>query len=801
MGLSGRGLVRGDGVSGVLAATIQVSVLACVFLSGDGFRGVRGVGDFGHRAGPLQQTAYGEAPHRPQSEGTRAMARLLRELGENFDQKLIEQRPDPNLARYVRNLKPPLDLRGQALLDAKEAYDLLLSGRSSEAVQRFQRIKDTVVLHRSLFDSTFFSVVREYLAISYLRMGEQDNCLHQHGADSCLLPISGSGIHTLQNGSRGAIREYTEILNENSGNLTARWLLNLAYMTLGEYPQSVPEAWLIPPAVFKSEHEMKRFYDVAPQLGVDASGLAGGCILEDFDGDGYIDIMVSSSGLDAVRDQLRYFHNNGDGTFSDRTSEAGLTGIIGGMNLVQADYNNDGYPDVLVLRGGGLLGSIAQQPPSLLRNNGDGTFDDVTREAGLFSLHPTQTAAWADYDNDGWLDLFIGVESSAVPYFGLPLYQNFPAPKEQPCRLYHNNRDGTFTEVASQVGLAVVGYVKGVAWGDYNNDGLPDLFISRMYGPSLLFRNDGRDATGNWKFTQVAVMEPSQSFVTWFWDFNNDGWLDIFVSGYSTTGAAYSAGQVAAGYLGLPHTAELPRLYRNDGGKGFTDVTREAGLNRVLYAMGGNFGDLDNDGWPDFYVGTGAADYRSLVPNRMFRNVDGRTFQDVTTSADVGHLQKGTAVAFGDINNDGTQDIYAVLGGELPGDGFQRALFLNPGFGNHWITLRLEGVQTNRSAIGARIKVTVDTEHGRRDIYATVSSGGTFGASTLQQEIGLGDAMAIRSVEITWPTSRTVQTFENVAMDQIVKIREGDADPVPLKLNKFTVSPDSAPSHPHHSHH
>src|SRR5712692_10235016 len=218
---------------GVLAAKFQISVLACVFLTGDG---VRAVGDPGHRAGRVQQTGHGEGPHHPQSEGTRAMARLLRELGENFDQKLIEQRPDPNLARYVRNLKPPLDLRGQAFLGAKEAYDLLLSGRSREAVQQFQRIKDTVVRDRSLFDSTFFSVVREYLAISYLRMGEQDNCLNQHGADSCLLPVRGSGIHTIENGSRGAIREYTEILNENPGNLTARWLLNLAYMTLGEYP-------------------------------------------------------------------------------------------------------------------------------------------------------------------------------------------------------------------------------------------------------------------------------------------------------------------------------------------------------------------------------------------------------------------------------------------------------------------------------------------------------------------------------------------------------------------------------------
>src|SRR5260370_31401333 len=221
-------------------------------------------------------------------------------------------------------------------------------------------------------------------------------------------------------------------------------------MSVGEYSGSVPKNWLLPPEIFKSEYEIKRFYDLSSQMGVKSSGLAGCVVLEDFDRDGYIDIMVSSSGLDEDRDQLRYYHNNGNGTFSDYTERAGLTGLIGGSNLVQADFDNDGFPDVLVLRGGGLIGTLAQQPPSLLRNNGDGTFDDVTERAGLLAFHPAQTASWADYDNDGLLDLFIGVQSSAVPYFELPLYQDFPRLREQPCKLYHNIGDGTFTEVASQ---------------------------------------------------------------------------------------------------------------------------------------------------------------------------------------------------------------------------------------------------------------------------------------------------------------------------------------------------------------
>jgi hypothetical protein len=171
----------------------------------------------------------------------------------------------------------------------------------------------------------------------------------------------------------------------------------------------------------------------------------------------------------------------------------------------------------------------------------------------------------------------------------------------------------------------------------------------------------------------------------------------------------------------------------------------------------------------------------------MFRNAEGKVFQDVTTSADVGHLQKGGAIAFGDINNDGAQDLYAVLGGELPGDAARRALFLNPGFGNHWITLRLEGVRSNRSAIGARIRVSVASERGIRDIYATVSSGGSFGASTLQQLVGLGKASSIRSIEVRWPTTGQVQILKDIEMDQIIRIREGEIAPIPVRIKRFSV--------------
>src|ERR1051325_768311 len=211
-------------------------------------------------------------------------------------------------------------------------------------------------------------------------------------------------------------------------DLSARWLLNIAYMTLGEYPDKVPPKWLIPPKTFASDYDIKRFHDVPGPLGLDVTRLSSGCIVDDFDNDGFLDVMISSFGL---RDQLQFFHNNGDGTFSDRTLAAGLQGEVGVLNLIQTDYNNDGFLDVFILRGA-WFGEEGRHPNSLLRNNGNGTFEDVTEEAGLLSFHPTQTAVWFDYNGDGWLDLFVGNESN-----GGPVHR---------CELFRNNGNGTFTE-------------------------------------------------------------------------------------------------------------------------------------------------------------------------------------------------------------------------------------------------------------------------------------------------------------------------------------------------------------------
>jgi hypothetical protein len=401
---------------------------------------------------------------------------------------------------------------------------------------------------------------------------------------------------------------------------------------------------LIPESRFASETKLPEFPEIAASAGLDVFGHAGGAVVEDFDGDGLLDVMVTSSG---PMDQMHLFHNNGDGTFRDVTRRSGLMGETGGLNLILTDYNNDGSPDVLVLRGG-WWGKQGAYPISLLRNNGNGTFDDVTEEAGLQVSGPTQTAAWADFDGDGWLDLFVGIESQEGD--------------RHRSLLFHNNRNGTFTEIGAASGLGDLGFVKGVAWGDYNNDGRPDLYVSVMRGKNHLFRNDGPRATNDvakgWVFTDVTeaagVAQQSNSFATWFFDYDNDGWPDIFVAGYSLDASS----DIGAFEMGMPVKAEKPKLYRNMHDGTFKDMSAETHLDRVILTMGANFGDLDNDGWLDVYLGTGDSTYQALLPNRMFRNDVGVRFEDVTTAGDFGHLQKGHAIAFADLRRNGFEDVF-----------------------------------------------------------------------------------------------------------------------------------------------
>jgi hypothetical protein len=418
------------------------------------------------------------------------MASRLRRLAEATDTRRISfihnRRAETVWRRYLeeRNTETRLDL---ALWAGVEAFNAGATERAIQYLLEFRELAEVAGLPNT---APRHRAGRDWLALAYLRLGEQENCLAHHGAESCLMPIRGGGLHRATRGSRLALNEFGALLRDYPDDLRYRWLYNLAAMTLGKYPAGVPAEWRIPASAFDSGVAFPRFHDVATEAGVAVNGLSGGIVLEDLDGDGLLDVMASSWDL---RDPIRYFRNDGRGRFEERTEEAGLTGITGGLNLVHADYDNDGDADVLVLRGA-WLAAQGHHPNSLLRNDGDGTFEDVALEAGL--AHP-------------------------------------------------------------------------------------------------------------------------------------------------------------------------------------------------LVPMGSNYGDIDGDGLPDDYFGTGEHSLATLVPNRMFRNAAGRRFEDVTAAGGFGHLQKGHGIAFGDIDNDGDQDIYAVMGGAYAGDVYPNVLSENPGTPHHWLTLEL----------------------------------------------------------------------------------------------------------------
>jgi hypothetical protein len=227
------------------------------------------------------------------------------------------------------------------------------------------------------------------------------------------------------------------------------------------------------------------------------------------------------------------------------------------------------------------------------------------------------------------------------------------------------------------------------------------------------------------------------------------------------------------GQIYLLH-AETPKLYHNNHDGTFTDVSSAMHLDRAILTMGANFGDMDNDGWLDVYLGTGDSTYQALLPNRMFRNAEGRVYQDVTTAVDMGHLQKGHGVAFADLRRNGTEDLFEEMGGAQPGDVYQSALYRNPGNGNHSITISLEGVKSNSAAFGARIDVVVK-EPGdvERHIFRTVGYGSSFGGNPLRQHIGVGRAKRVESMTVTWPTTGVMDRMRDVPVDTSYSLREG----------------------------
>jgi tetratricopeptide (TPR) repeat protein len=614
------------------------------------------------------------------------------------------------------------------------------------------------LLAKSASAAELVEALEEVLGTGYLRRASlPDRSNHPPVNQSWLIPSHPGAPQAKPSDVAKAIEHLTKSLAYDRSKTEIQWLLNLAHMMNGTYPAGVPKEILIAPSVFASKEDLGRFPDVAPAAGVDVYGTAGGAIADDFDNDGLLDIVTSE--IDDCA-PLHYFHNNGNGTFTDRAVKGGLADQTGGLNIIQADYNNDGCVDILVLRGGWEF----PRRRSLLRNNCDGTFTDVTAQSGLLEpIRSSQSAVWADIDNDGKLDLFIANENA-------------------PAQLFLNLGDGTFADISNEAGIGQRAFSKAVVSADYDNDGYPDFYVSNSNGQGFLYHNNG-DRTFSEVSGPAGVKANRYSFASWFFDYDNDGWPDLFVTSYF-----FSAEEPARSYLGLPRKGETLKLFKNMQDGTFRDVTAETGLDRVFLPMGANFGDIDNDGYPDIYLGMGTPSFATVFPNTLLHNQEGKRFVDISTSSGTGAISKGHGVAFADFDNTGEEDIFVVMGGPSIGDRGTSRLFKNPGHGNDWITLRLVGEKSNRSAIGARIAVTVTNSGGsQRTVYRTVGSGGSFGASPLRQHIGLGKAAHIENIEIWWPASKTRQKFTDVKPNQFLEIKESATSPAKLDYPSFRL--------------
>jgi hypothetical protein len=703
-----------------------------------------GFGTAGRFTGPIEDR--GSIEQLRAAIATRARRGIANRLAEL--ETIPPTAPDPMFRR----------LRVQATI----VLLLMYEGRFAEAAEWTERaIRENPGAPRELRAN-----LDALLGVIHLRRGETENCLDCRGPSSCIFPIAAQAVHQQPSGSRAAIAQFTAYLRQRPEDLGVRWLLNVAYMTLGEYPDRVPPEWRIPLEPFRSRLDIGRFVNVAPDAGLNIRGpnMAGGSIFDDFNGDGWPDVFTTSFDTDLG---ASLFVNRGDGTFEDRSRSAGLEGQVLAVNASQADFDNDGRLDVVMVRGGWENAARL----TLLRNTGDGRFEDVTIAAGLGEPIASHSAAWGDYDNDGQVDLYVCGEYAASSSSGLFASDNsliHVDPRNQ-CRLYRNNGHGTFSDVAEKAGVRNGRYAKGAAWGDYDDDGDLDLYISNFGEEDRLYRNDG-DGTFTDVARELGVTGPQASFPCGFLDYDNDGRLDLLVTDYGATLEEWVASMTGRDGAGSSH----PRLYHNEGAAGFRDMVPAAGLDRVVLAMGMAVGDIDNDGFLDIYFATGRPDYSALMPNVLYKNVEGRSFEDITTSSGTGHLQKGHGSSFADHDGDGDLDLFVEVGGAVPGDRAHNLLFRNPGQGRHWLEVKLSGTRTNRAGIGARIRADFTARSGsKRSVFRQVGATASYGGSSLVEHVGLDDAESVDALTIHWPSSRTTQTFRRVPADRFIEVTEG----------------------------
>ena len=471
-------------------------------------------------------------------------------------------------------------------------------------------------------------------------------------------------------------------------NSVDQWLFTLALDQVKGPRPPLPDFALFPVETFKidpANAPLLAFEDIAPKLGIHHLNGNGTAAWGDIDGDGKQDLIVSGSGV-----FVRVYRNEGD-KFTDVTDAVGLGKVPSGYSLNLIDYDNDGWPDLYI-----SLNGWSGPMRDLLFHNDHGKFTDVSKKSGADDPGSGFVSLWGDLDNDGWLDLVIA---------------NGVLQEGSTTQIYRNNGNGTFTNVTKAAGLnepPAWGAI-GIALGDYDKDGRLDILINgRESAPNRLYHNDG-----NMHFTEVAakagiLQPPHNGFVCFLFDYNNDGWPDILTTSLAPWEAAVEG--LKKGYAPANARSVHPdasRLFRNNGNGTFTDVTFQSKLYYPTGTMGAGVADLDNDGYLDVYIGTGDPQISRLEPNRLYRNNGDGTFADLTNF--VGFARpgnKGHGVAFVDIDDDGALDIFAQLGGHYPGDHAYNAFYHNlKAAQNHWLEVELRGVKSNRMAIGAQLTV------------------------------------------------------------------------------------------------